>query len=414
MPFVDDVNRILRDHLGYSGDGHGGNGPLPVGDRSTARKPIINRDLRELLIQMAQTMGDPSALATLIAQLADTASRHAIKHFTTQTPEGTGNAAILQTAASQENSPFLNGCLLSVFWPATNTAPDPTATLRGTTYLINRLNGATVQPGDLVGNRPFLFMRYNDERLRLVTPVDAADIAGLTQALADARARANHTGTQPINTVDGLSAALQGLSDAIAAGDTALASALNQNGVKFYDNAAQAVTNGANALPSGIVRIMTIEAWGVAVRSRNTTTDALYGTVPYWGISRRLTTVEAVEAALAAALLAEAAARDTAIGAAVDAEALARQQALATEAAARDTAIGAAVDAEALARQQALATEAEARDTAIGAAVDAEALARQQALATEAEARDTAIGAAVDAEALARQQALATEAAARD
>ena len=69
MPFVDDLNRILRDHEGYTGDGHGGNGALPVGDRSTARKPISKRDLREILLQMAQTMGDPSALEDILDQL---------------------------------------------------------------------------------------------------------------------------------------------------------------------------------------------------------------------------------------------------------------------------------------------------------------------------------------------------------
>ncbi|WP_156505623.1 hypothetical protein [Sulfitobacter sp. HI0054] len=69
MPFVDDVNRILRDFEGYTGDGQGGVGDLPVGDRSTSRKPITKRDLRTLLIQVAQTLGDPSALQAIIDDL---------------------------------------------------------------------------------------------------------------------------------------------------------------------------------------------------------------------------------------------------------------------------------------------------------------------------------------------------------
>lgn len=44
------VNRALRDHEGFTGDGHGGVGDLPIGDRSTARKPIEKRDLRELFL----------------------------------------------------------------------------------------------------------------------------------------------------------------------------------------------------------------------------------------------------------------------------------------------------------------------------------------------------------------------------
>ena len=65
MAFPDDVNRILRDHFGYTGDGRGGNGALPIGDRSTERKPIDKKELRELLITMAQTLGDPDALADI-------------------------------------------------------------------------------------------------------------------------------------------------------------------------------------------------------------------------------------------------------------------------------------------------------------------------------------------------------------
>lgn len=54
----DKVNRILRDHEGYTGDGKGGDGALPVGDRSTAVKPIVKRDLREALIAPLQDTWD--------------------------------------------------------------------------------------------------------------------------------------------------------------------------------------------------------------------------------------------------------------------------------------------------------------------------------------------------------------------
>lgn len=73
MALLDDINRLLRDHTGYTGDGQGGSGPLPVGDRSTARFPINKRDLRELLIGIAQAMGDPGALQDIIDELGDKA-----------------------------------------------------------------------------------------------------------------------------------------------------------------------------------------------------------------------------------------------------------------------------------------------------------------------------------------------------
>lgn len=42
------ISRVLRDHVGYTGDGTGSVGDLPIGDDSTARKPIDKRDLREV------------------------------------------------------------------------------------------------------------------------------------------------------------------------------------------------------------------------------------------------------------------------------------------------------------------------------------------------------------------------------
>ncbi|RDW14439.1 hypothetical protein [Paracoccus thiocyanatus] len=67
MALLDDINRLLRDHTGYTGDGQGSNGPLPVGDRSTARYTPNMRDLRELMKTIAQTLGDPGALQDILA-----------------------------------------------------------------------------------------------------------------------------------------------------------------------------------------------------------------------------------------------------------------------------------------------------------------------------------------------------------
>lgn len=88
------VNLILRDHQGFTGDGHGGVGDLPVGDRSTARKPIEKRDLREVMLaadasvdaaieaaDRAENAATDAHGASLIAEdlpalLADTASAY--------------------------------------------------------------------------------------------------------------------------------------------------------------------------------------------------------------------------------------------------------------------------------------------------------------------------------------------------
>ena len=71
--YSDLINRILRDHEGHTGDGRGGVGDLPVGDRSTARKPIDKRDLREAFLfqeDRAQEAADSAALAQAAADAA--------------------------------------------------------------------------------------------------------------------------------------------------------------------------------------------------------------------------------------------------------------------------------------------------------------------------------------------------------
>lgn len=51
MPTYDElVNELLRDYEGFTGDGRGGVGALPVGDRSTAKKPIEKSHLRQLFL----------------------------------------------------------------------------------------------------------------------------------------------------------------------------------------------------------------------------------------------------------------------------------------------------------------------------------------------------------------------------
>lgn len=69
MAFRDDVNRVLREHEGYSGDGKGGIGSLPIGDTSTARKPISKSDLRNLFLASEDSV-DAAELAADRAEQA--------------------------------------------------------------------------------------------------------------------------------------------------------------------------------------------------------------------------------------------------------------------------------------------------------------------------------------------------------
>lgn len=70
------VELQLRDFEGYTGDGFGNVGDLPVGDRSTARKPIDKRELREILLSGETAVDEAvgaAASATAAAALASSA-----------------------------------------------------------------------------------------------------------------------------------------------------------------------------------------------------------------------------------------------------------------------------------------------------------------------------------------------------
>ena len=75
--FRDNINLILRDHEGYTGDGQGGVGELPVGDRSTARKPISKRDLREALFSYEGVINEAELYAVAAGLAADRAEEAA-------------------------------------------------------------------------------------------------------------------------------------------------------------------------------------------------------------------------------------------------------------------------------------------------------------------------------------------------
>lgn len=102
MALLDDIMLFLRDHAGYTGDGQGGNGPLPTGDRSTARHLPDMRDLRDLLTRIAQSMGDPSALQTIITDLAGKADlANSGKTFPTRAAAVSAGQAALPAALGQ-------------------------------------------------------------------------------------------------------------------------------------------------------------------------------------------------------------------------------------------------------------------------------------------------------------------------
>ena len=99
MPTVTDIRRVLRDHVRFTGDGQPNapvGAPLPVGDPRSGMYNLDKYELRELLIAILQTQGDPDALQTIIADLNEKADRqNSGKVFTSRTAAvGAGQSAL--------------------------------------------------------------------------------------------------------------------------------------------------------------------------------------------------------------------------------------------------------------------------------------------------------------------------------
>lgn len=191
MALLDDINRLLRDHTGYTGDGHGGSGALPVGDRSTARWTPDMRDLRELLRTIAQTMGDEGALQEILNNLANTASVSRTERIvadrtstvTLTNIQGSPNdiTAEITPAAGYTTLGIGQGVMFAPRY--TNTGPAD-ITINGVRYRIFPASGdaAALPAGALQPNRHYQYRVVNNGVLRPIAP-HLSDIAGLALAL---------------------------------------------------------------------------------------------------------------------------------------------------------------------------------------------------------------------------------------
>lgn len=113
------VDRILRDHEGYTGDGRGGVGDLPIGDRSTAKKPISKRDLRESIKAFGDIDGNAteallardqavSAAATAAADAAAAADAQIAPHVAAAEAAAAGAQAAQGLAEAARDAATVN------------------------------------------------------------------------------------------------------------------------------------------------------------------------------------------------------------------------------------------------------------------------------------------------------------------
>lgn len=159
MALLDDINRLMRDHTGYTGDGQGGNGALPVGDRSTARYKPAMRDWRELLIALAQSMGDPSALQDILttldtkADLSNSGKAFPGRASAVAAGQGSLPASLGQITTREGNYLVLRSASATADDPLFPTAPQWGVVLRVPNDVVLGTKADLPNSGKMFGNR---------------------------------------------------------------------------------------------------------------------------------------------------------------------------------------------------------------------------------------------------------------------
>lgn len=166
MALLDDIDRLLRDHVGYTGDGQGGNGALPVGDRSTRRHFPDQRTLRELLKIIAQTMGDPEALQEILTDLGGKANL-ADTTLAAANVRGTGNEIVADMPAGVAAG-VAGIHRLTFVAPAENTVANPAITFGGQRRVLRDYDGAELPSGALIPGETYEILLAGPSTYRII------------------------------------------------------------------------------------------------------------------------------------------------------------------------------------------------------------------------------------------------------
>lgn len=84
MPVLDTINRAFRDFVRFTGDGKPNapvGAPLPIGDPRSGLHNLDKAEMRQALIEVAQTQGDPDALQDILTELSGKAEATALDAF---------------------------------------------------------------------------------------------------------------------------------------------------------------------------------------------------------------------------------------------------------------------------------------------------------------------------------------------
>lgn len=153
MALLDDINRVWRDFVRYTGDGLPGapaGRPLPNGDPASGQHYPGKDEIRDLLISMLQATGDPTALQTLISSVNAASTRTLLPFSAAAT--GTGAAYSITVTSIP-----INGQTFHWTPHIDSTVDNPTLTITdGTTTVTRTLYAADSGPVRLRGGAPYI------------------------------------------------------------------------------------------------------------------------------------------------------------------------------------------------------------------------------------------------------------------
>ncbi|WP_312531960.1 SGNH/GDSL hydrolase family protein [Paracoccus sp. (in: a-proteobacteria)] len=190
MPLLDDIQRVWRRFQRYTGDGLP-NPPVghPLSSGGDPRSGIYNPDkteIRDLLVSIAQSLGDPSALASILTQLdgkAEDADVTAVLRnagvITLTNVTGSGNAITAEFPAAL--APILgtgipSNLVVAVRSPSATTGP-ATLTIGVDTVEIRHWNGAALsEVHTLKSGRTYTLMRISGQWRIMAGDVAMSDL----------------------------------------------------------------------------------------------------------------------------------------------------------------------------------------------------------------------------------------------
>ena len=275
-PTVTDINRVFRDHVRYTGDGQPNapvNSPLPTGSPMSGVFNATKKEIRDVLIQILQGLGDPAALDLLLTEMRFRKVIHTANANFANTTFGEGVETVIFRNVSN-----------TMIWQRLNAAPVPVVTGKHQQDAQGQWWERVFQALDTTPSYASRAAAVTGAAL-LPTSVTQIIVVESGQLVMRSRTASADDPLFPSGARWGATLRL----------DVA-------NAGKLYHSRQAAVDVGQSSNPGTLGRIITFEGTAIVVRGPGATLDdPLFPSNPSWGVIQRFD-VAAEAAARAAAI----------------------------------------------------------------------------------------------------------------